>query len=125
MTVKQVWSFLGFGNFYRKFISHFADIARPLNELTKKNKIFEWTPVCQHAFDTLKKQFTEELILMFPDHSKPFQIEADVSKVATGVVLTQMDSNGDRHLCAFLSKSLSPTEQNYEINDRELLWIIL
>ena len=61
---------------------------------------------------------------MFPDHSKPFQIEADASKVATGAVLTQMDSNGDQHPCAFLSKSLSPTEQNYKIYDRELLGIV-
>ena len=58
------------------------------------------------------------------DHLKPFQIESDVSKVATGTVLTQLDSNGDRHPCAFLSKTLSPTERNYEIYDRELLGIV-
>ena len=61
---------------------------------------------------------------MMPDHSKPFQIESDASKVATGAVLTQLDSNGDRHPCAFLSKTLSPTERNYEIYDRELLGIV-
>ena len=59
-----------------------------------------------------------------PDHSKPFQIESDTSKVATGTVLTQLDSNGDRHPCAFLLKTLSPTEQNYEIYNRELLGIV-
>ena len=41
--VKQVQSFLGFGNFYRKFISHYSDLAQPLNNLTKKSKKFEWT----------------------------------------------------------------------------------
>src|SRR5277367_3559207 len=63
-------------------------------------------------------------VLMLPDHSKPFQIESDAFKVATGAVLTQLDGNGDRHPCAFLSKTLSPTERNYEIYDREILGII-
>ena len=61
---------------------------------------------------------------MMPDQSRPFQIEADASKYATGAVLTQTDSNGDRHPVAFISKTLSPTERNYEIYDRELLSII-
>jgi hypothetical protein len=56
--------------------------------------------------------------------TKPFQIESDASKVATGVVLTQLDSNGDRHPVAFLSKTFSETERKYEIYDRELLGII-
>ena len=59
-----------------------------------------------------------------PNHAKPFQIESDASKFATGVVLTQLDSNGDRHPCAFISKTFTPTERNYEIYDRELLGII-
>ena len=123
-TVKQVQSFLGFGNFYRRFIAHYSDLARPLIDLTKKDKTFEWTTKCQTAFDILKKRFTEEPVLMMPDHSKPFQIESDASKVATGAVLTQLDSNGNRHPCAFLSKTLSPTKRNYEIYDRELLGIV-
>ena len=53
-TVKQVRSFLGFGNFYRKFISHYSDLVQPLNNLTKKDKKFEWTTECQDAFDILK-----------------------------------------------------------------------
>ena len=77
-----------------------------------------------NSFDILKQRFTEEPILMMPDHLKPFQIESDASKVATGTVLTQLDSNGARHPCAFLSKTLSPTEWNYEIYDRELLGIV-
>jgi RNase H-like domain found in reverse transcriptase len=52
-----------------------------------------------------------------PDQSKPFQIESDASKVATGTVLTQLDSNGNRYLIAFLSKTFSETERKYEIYD--------
>jgi RNase H-like domain found in reverse transcriptase len=87
-TVKQVKSFLGFGNFYRKFISHYLDLAQPLNHLMKKDKKFEWTMDCQDAFDTIKKQFTEEPVLLMPDQSKLFQIESDTLKVATGAILT-------------------------------------
>ena len=123
-TVKQVQGFLGFGNFYRRFIRHFSKIAKPLNELLKKDRTFEWTQECQKSFDELKKHFTEEPILTMPNHTKPFQIECDASKYATGAVLTQLDSNGDRHPCAFISKTFSPTEQNYEIYDRELMAII-
>jgi len=72
----------------------------------------------------MKKQFTEEPVLTMPDHSKPFQIESDASKYATGAVLSQLDSNGDRHPVAFYSKTFSSAEQNYDIHDRELLAII-
>ena len=88
--VKQVRSFLGFGNFYRKFISHHSNLARPLNDLTKEDKKIEWTIKCQEAFDILKQQFTKEPILLMPDQAKLFQIESDASKVATGAVLTQL-----------------------------------
>jgi RNase H-like domain found in reverse transcriptase len=122
--LKQTRSFLKFGNFYRKFISHYSELAQPLNDLTKKDKKFEWTTECQEAFDTMKKRFKEEPVLLMPDQSKPFQIESDALKVATGVVLTQLDSNGDRHPVAFLSKTFFETERKYEIYDRELLGII-
>jgi hypothetical protein len=54
-TVKQVRGFLGFGNFYRRFIRHFSELAKPLNNLLKKDQKFEWTNECQQAFDQLKK----------------------------------------------------------------------
>ena len=123
-TVKQTRGFLGFGNFYQRFIRHFSEIAKPLNDLLKKDQKFDWTLTCQKAFNELKKRFTEEPVLIMPDHAKPFQIESDASKYASGAVLTQLDSNGDRHPCTFISKTFSLTERNYEIYDRELLAII-
>src|SRR6202789_2364732 len=100
-TVKQVRAFLGFGNFYRRFIRKFSDVARPSNDLLKKDKVFDWTDECKQFFDDIKRRFTEEPVLMMPDHSRPFQIEADTSKYASGAVLTQCDVNGDRHPVAF------------------------
>ena len=123
-TVKEVRGFLGFGNFYRQFIRHYSNIAKPLNDTTKKDQPFNWTTECQKAFEELKKRFTEEPVLMMPDQTKPFQIECDASKYTSGAVLTQIDGNGNRHPCTFISKTFSETERNYEIYDRELLAII-
>ena len=124
--VKQTWGFLGFGNFYWQFIRNFSNLAKPLNDLLKKDQQFIWTDAQQKAFDELKKCFTEEPVLMMPDHTKPFQIETDASNYATGAVLTQLDSNSDRHpvLFLFILKMFSLAKHNYEIYDWELLAII-
>jgi RNase H-like domain found in reverse transcriptase len=65
----------------------------------------------------MKKRFTEELVLLMPDQSKPFQIKSDASKVETGMVLTQVDLNGDQQSVAFLSKTFTETKKKYEIYD--------
>ena len=73
-TVKQVQSFLGFGNFYRKFIHKYLEIAKPLNDLLKKDKPFDWTKECQKAFEDLKTRFTAEPVLWMPDQTQPFKL---------------------------------------------------
>ena len=79
----------------------------------------------QSAFNTLKGLITSAPILMSPDSSHPFCIEADSSDFATGVVLSQQSTDDDKwHPVAFLSKSLSAVERNYEIHDKEMLAII-
>lgn len=123
-SVKEVRQFLGFGNFYRKFIYHYSQITRPLNNLLRKAANFEWNILCDKAFEELKAKFTKEPVLLMPDMTRPFRIEADASKYASGAVLTQEDPNGKRHPCAFISKTFSPTEQNYPIYDRELLAVL-
>ena len=86
-TVKQVQSFLEFGNFYRKFIEHYADIVQPLNDLTKKNLVWNWTDACQEAFEKLKEEFQKAPVLLMPDLTKSFIIESDASKFATGAII--------------------------------------
>jgi RNase H-like domain found in reverse transcriptase len=61
---------------------------------------------------------------MMPDYLKPFQIQVDSLLFATGGILTQMDTNEDRHPCAYLSKSLTKEQRNYDTGDRELLAIV-
>ena len=122
--VKDVQSFLGFANFYRKFIAGYAEIAKPLDNLKRKDQKWEWTKECDQAFNTLKQRFLSKPILQIPDKSKPFVLETDASKYASGAILLQEDSNGDLKPCGYISKGFNPAEQRYQIYDRELLAII-
>ena len=124
MTLKQLRSFLGFCNFYRRFITHYADKTAPLNVLLRKTHPWEWTSTHHVAFETMKVAFASQPVLLIPDYSKPFEIESDASLYATGAVLLQQDTNGEWHPVAFHSQSMSPTERNYQVYDRELMAII-
>ena len=116
-TVKEVQSFLGFTEFYRRFIVGYAGIVRALNDLTKKDKPWAWTNDCQKAFDVLKEKFKGELVLSMSEPTKPFKLATNASLVATGGVLAQRDKFGKLKPCGFISKSLSATERNYQIYD--------
>ena len=73
----------------------------------------------------MKGSVTSAPVLISPDPAKPFHIEADSSDFATGTVLSQISSEDEKwHPVTFLSKSLSPVEQNYEIHNKEMLAII-
>ena len=122
--VKDVHSFLGFANFYRRFIPDYSNIARPLINLTKKNLNWNWFPSCQTSFDSLKRLFLLKPVLHLPDLSAPFAIATDASKYVSGAILLQTDPNGDWHPCSYLSQSFSPAERNYDIYDQELLTVI-
>ena len=122
--VKEVHSFLGFANFYHRFIPDYSTVACPLLNLTKKDHRWDWTPEVQTSFDNLKWLFLSKPILQLPDFSKLFAIATDASRDASGAILLQTDSNGDWYPCLYLSQTFSPAEQNYDIYDRELLAII-
>ena len=122
--VKEVQAFLGFCNFYRRFVKDYSTIARPLFNLTKKDTPFVWGPSQQSAFDTLLHAFTLAPVLALPDHDKPFRLITDASDFATGAILEQPDALNRWHPVAYHSKALLPAERNYEIHDKELLAII-
>ncbi|XP_077306266.1 uncharacterized protein LOC143925677 [Lithobates pipiens] len=121
---KGVQRFVGFANFYRKFIRGFSSIISPITELTKQGQRFLWTPKAQEAFETLKKLFVSASILRHPDATLPYILEVDASEVAVGAVLSQRQ--GPKSLLypvAFFSRKLSEAERNYDVGDRELLAI--
>ena len=125
LNKKEVQSFLGFINFYRRFIEGFSHIAQPLFDLTKADSVFKWTSKEKSAFDMLQDRITSAPILMLLDNSRPYCVEADSLDFATGAVLSQENpEDGKWHPVAFLSKSLSPVERNYKIHDKEMLAII-
>jgi hypothetical protein len=122
-TVRGVRSFLGLANFYHRFIEGYAQVARPLNDLTKKNTPFAWKEAQQTAFDTLKNHFTTAPILAYPDNDRIFRLETDASNFATGAVLS-IEQDGKWHPFAFSSHSMSPEECNYPVADKEMLSVI-
>ena len=124
-SVKGVHSFLGFANFYQKFIPNYSNIVTPLTALTKKDQPWTWSSPQQQAFDTLHNIFASAPVLSIPDVSWPFHLMSDASLLAAGIVLMQKDINGDLHPCAYFSKTFSVAEWNYDIYDRELLAVIL
>jgi hypothetical protein len=122
--VKELQSFLGFINFYRRFIEDFSKVARPLHDLTRKDAKWVWEEKHQEAFEILKTKITSAPILVQPDVTKPFKLETDASDFATGAVLSQLCDDEKWRPVGFLSKSLNPAERNYEIHDKELLSVI-
>ena len=124
INMKDVQSFLGFANFYRRFVYGFSKIAGPLTNLTKKEVSFQWTDKCQQAFETLKKAFTSELILMHFDPDRPIIVETDASDYVSGGILSQYDNENVLRPIAYFSKKHNPAECNYEIYDKELMAIV-
>jgi hypothetical protein len=123
-SVHDIQVFLGFSNFYRRFITKFSKIVGPITRLLKKNTAFIWDDRAQTAFDTLKNAFSKEPVLVHFDPAKPCFLEPDASKAALGAVCSQPDEKGVLHPLAFLSRSLTPSERNYHIHDTELLAVI-
>ena len=119
-NVKDVQSFLGFVNFYRRFIEDFSKIARPLHDLTQKDSKWVWEEKEMNAFEALKKKVTSAPILIQPDVTQPFQLETDASDFASGAVLSQLADDGKWRPVGFLSKSFDDAERNYPIYDKDV-----
>ena len=123
---KRLQQFLGFANFYRRFIKNYSKIVAPLNKLTSTLVPFCWNPEAEQAFCKLKHLFTTAPILVHPDPSLQFIVEVDASDTGVGAVLSQRSSQDHKvHPCAFFSKSLDPSERNYDVGNKELLAVKL
>jgi hypothetical protein len=120
----DVQAFIGFGNFYRRFIRDFSKIIAPMVALTRKGVKFLWSQPCQEAFEGLKNAFTNAPVLITFDWEKEVILETDASDFVSAGVLSQYDDARVLRPVAFFSKKHSITECNYEIYDKELLAII-
>ena len=112
---KEIKQSLGLTGYYRKFVPRFADISRPLTQLTKKEMKFVWTPECQKSFELLKSFLCGEPILKYADTSKPFTFYTDVSKYRWTGVLSQS------HTTVIDGKSITRT-LNSKVNNWAMNW---
>ncbi|CAI7809425.1 unnamed protein product, partial [Closterium sp. NIES-54] len=122
-NVKELQKFLGFANYYNRFVPQYAKIATPLTNLLKKNTPFKWEDVHQQSMEQLKTALTSAPALILPVPEKDYVIEADASNQAVGAVLMQDQGKGLQRI-AYLSKKLHGAELNCPIHDKEALAII-
>ena len=122
--VKEVRAVLGLFSYYRRFVKGFSKIAKPLHELLKKEKGFEWGEKQQKAFEELKKKLIEYPILSYPNYEKEFILITDASGEGLGAVLSQYNDEGKETVIAYASRGLKPAEKNYPITEQECLAIV-
>ena len=133
-TTKDVRGFLGFSGYYCRFITGFAGIARPLNDLlvshvtnpkARKKKAlkrmpFEWTEKHQNSFDTIIDTLSNPPVLAYADYSLPFKVHTNASFDGLGAILYQTQDGKERAI-AYASRSLKPSEKNYPAHKLEFL----
>lgn len=122
-NTKEVRSFLGLCSYYRRFIHHFADIARPLHQLTSKNTRFVWTTETDQVFHHLKEVLTQAPVLGFPIPGGKYLLDTDASEQGLGAVLSQVQEGVERPV-AYFSRVLSRPERQYCTTRKELLAVV-
>lgn len=127
-TKREVQSFLGFCNFYRRFIQAYGRVSRPLNQLTGKDVSlkFELDERQLDAFKRLKALLMSAPTLLYFQYDRETRLETDCSDLAAAGVLSQKCLSDEQwHPVAFYSKALQGAETHYEIHDKELYAVIL
>jgi hypothetical protein len=115
-TGKEMYSFLGFANYFRQFIRDYATIAAPLHELVHMKKFGDkWTDLHRACFEAIKLALANAPTLKMPDFQSPFEVIVDASNVAIGAVLVQQDRP-----VAYESKKLTDTQKRWTTTEREL-----
>lgn len=124
-SLLDIQVFLGFCNFYRRFIKAYSRVALPITALLRKgSRPFDWTEQAQHAFEQLKRLFTQAPILRHFDPTLPIYLYTDASGFAISAILCQKDERDLLHPVAFWSRKSNPAECNYDIHDTEMLAIV-
>lgn len=122
-NAKEVLSFLQTCSWYRRFIPGFAQMSKPLSDLTKKNAVWKWDEETQQSYDKLKELLTTAPILQQAQDDKPFYLKTDASGYAIGAVLVQGEGK-DEHPIEYASRLLNDAERNYSTTEREALAIV-
>lgn len=132
-AILQVWpptcvstlcAFLGLSGYYHRYIQGFSSLAKPLNDLLKKEVTWNWTSECQHAFEELKDRLTEMPVMARPDFDRPFMVDTDYSSSGLGAVVSQLDVAGYERVIAYASRSNNKAEANYSSYEGECLAVV-
>jgi len=121
--IRDIQFFLGFANFYRRFIFNYSDIVIPLTRLTRKDTPWNFDKNCRRAFNTLKQAFTSAPILTHWIPDAQLVVETDASDYALAAILSIVTKDNEVHPVAFHSRTFSAPELNYDVHDKELLAI--
>jgi len=121
--VKDIQSFLGFANFYRRFIFNYLDIVVPLTRLTQKDAPWNFSEDCRRSFNALKHAFTTTPILTHFIPDTPIIMETDASDYAVAGILSITCADGEIRPVAYYSRTLTALELNYDTHNKELLAI--
>ena len=116
-------SFLGLASYYRRYVSNFAAIARPLHKASETS-VFSWTAEAQDVFETLKARLTSTPILVFPCLQELFIIYTDASQFAMGAVLAKVQDGMEKAIC-YASKAVLKSQTKYSATRRELIAIVI
>ena len=122
-NVREVRLFFGLASFYRRLVPNFAQIAKPLKTLTRKDQKFEWGPSQKEAFEGLKDKLCTTPVLTYPNFELPFILTTDASKLAVAAVLSQVQDGVERPK-AHASRQMSRTEQAYSASELEMLALV-
>jgi hypothetical protein len=124
-NLNELRVFLGFTNYYRKFVPRFSHVAQPLNDLTKKGVEYRWSNKCQEAFLTLQQALMSEPVLVLPHtgENAEFVLSTDSSGFAVGAVLLQDHGKGLQPV-EYYARSMNPAERNYPVHEQELLAVV-
>ena len=121
---KQLQSFLGISNYYRKFQDNYSEItAKFQKQLSSKDK-WAWGPEQDKVLQLIKEKFLETVMLHHPDFNKPFYLNCDASNVSLGATLYQEDEEGHHMVVSFASRVLNNCERNYNVTEKELLSVV-
>lgn len=122
-NLSELRSFVGLCSYYRRFVEHFASIAKPLSQLTEKDRPFEWNTAQEEAFQELKRRLISAPILAAPLNDELYVLDTDASLVGLGAVL-QQEQKGQLKVIGYASRTLTPAERNYSTTKREMLAVI-
>ena len=119
----EIKSILGLCGYYRRFIPNYADLTRPLIDLTKQNVPYVWTKACQIAFEIIKERLTNAPLLSQFNESLPVIIHTDASNYGIGAVCSQLKNNRE-HVISYASRVLNSAEVKYNTSEKECLALI-